>query len=127
MHADIGNVEYDDLAALYPGAIYPGILKSEDFFASEDYDTDFQGGDPDADQDSDLMEDAGSKTASPLRQRSLQTRSGNEKTQFVTDKASGKLRPMRYRDVVILLRSPGSMAESMIAVLKKTAYRLCGK
>lgn len=47
MHADIGNVEYDDLAALYPGAIYPGILKSEDFFASEDYDTDFQGEDPD--------------------------------------------------------------------------------
>ena len=43
MHADIGNVEYDDLAALYPGASYPGILKSEDFFASEDYDTDFQG------------------------------------------------------------------------------------
>lgn len=26
---------------------------------------------------------------------------------------------MRYRDVVILLRSPGSMAESMIAVLEE--------
>lgn len=120
MHADIGNVEYDDLAALYPGAIYPGILKSEDFFASEDYDTDFQGEILIADQDSDLMEDAGIEDRIAFEAKIIADKiRAMKKTQFVTDKASGKLRPMRYRDVVILLRSPGSMAESMIAVLEE--------
>lgn len=40
-----------------------------------------------------------------------------KESQTVTDKESGELRPMEYRDIVILLRSVSGMADTFVKVL----------
>lgn len=110
MHKDIGNVEYDDLAALYPGASY---------YPKADTDT-FQTEILIASRNQEEMEEAGIEDNISFEAKMIADKIHRmQGHQLVTDKKTGELRPMRYRDVVILLRSPGAMAEDMIAVLEE--------
>lgn len=108
MHRDLGGVEYDEAAALYPGAVYSeeqGTFSGEIWIA--DWDKEWIG-----------AGDWESKTAyetKVIADRILDLC----KTQYVTDKVTGKLRNMRFSDVVILMRSPNKYADEMISVLEE--------
>lgn len=107
MHSDLGDVEYDAAASLNYGAI--------DYEAKDGM---FDGEIIIADRVEDELEEADiddriSYEAKVIADRIHQLM----KTQQVTDRETKQLRPMRFSDVVILLRSPGSMAEQMVDVL----------
>lgn len=112
MARDLGNVEYDSKAALYPGAVYPDaeddkmfapellVLDSnEELLADEKY--------ADATEDKKLLE--AKLVAERIRQLMRE--------QKVTDKETGELRPAKYSDIVILLRSLSGWADAFAAVL----------
>ena len=109
MARDLGNVAYDDAAALYPGASYP---KSADaaMFAPEILLAD--GAD---ELLSDAPESADRKT---IEARLVADRIRKlTEHQLVTDRETGELRPVRHTDIVILLRSLSGMADTFAAVL----------
>lgn len=103
MKSDIGNITYDDQAALYPAAEFaegkPGM-----------FDTRILVADP----------ESGNRD---IKDRELEARAvGMEirrmmENQLVTDKETGRLRQIRYSDIVILLRSLGSWADTFLKVL----------
>lgn len=111
MARDLGNVEYDSDAALYPGADYPAaedeamfapeilVLDSNDELLEEDAE--------DAGGDKKLLE--ARLVAGRIKQMLRE--------QKVTDKATGELRGARYSDIVILLRSLSGWADAFAAVL----------
>ncbi len=110
MGADLGGIDYDEAAALYPGASFP------------------KGQDPDfvktevllVEKDSPLLEDG---EEGPENERELEALAiagkirsmvGAEK---ILDKETGEYRPLRYGDIVILLRSATGWAETFGEVL----------
>lgn len=108
MKDDIGNITYDDQAALYPGAVFPKGEKGM-------FDTRLLVIEPKA-EEKDLKPQELEARAVGMEIRNL------IKSQFVTGKMPGgddpgKLRPVRYSDIVILLRSPGSWADTFVKVL----------
>lgn len=109
MQADIGNVVYDEQAALYPGAVcYEASLEDPQMFVPE-----ILVGD---------VTEAGEETEERLayEARMVSERILNMREhQMVTDKSTGKLRPIRFSDIVILLRSPGSGGEVFVDVLRE--------
>lgn len=105
MRRDLGNVEYDAEAALYPGASYP---KGE-MFAPEILLVDSQ---------DELLEDTDLGDQKMLEAKMIANRIQKLKEeQLVTDKETGKLRPVRYSDIVILLRSLSGWAERFVEIL----------
>lgn len=107
MRKDLGNVEYDDAQALYAGAVYPE-------------DTSMQAEVILADSGEELLEDAG--LTDPVRYEAEIVSSRIRKMmreQKVTDKQTGKLRDIRYSDIVILLRSFGKYADTFLEVLEQ--------
>ncbi|MDE7313714.1 MAG: helicase-exonuclease AddAB subunit AddA [Eubacterium sp.] len=108
MHRDLGNVEYDQQAALYPGAAYPeckeaGMFQSELLLAL-------------ASQEE--LAEAGCKNAQEMEARMAAARIRElMEAQLVTDRDSGTLRKVRYRDIVILLRSITGWADTFLKVL----------
>ena len=111
MARDLGNVAYDDDAALYPGASYP---ESDDqiMFAPELLL---------ADSSDELLEDGEERTAEDkklIEARLVAQRIQKlMEEQLVTDKETGELRPVRYSDIVILLRSLSGWADAFAGVL----------
>lgn len=108
MGKGLGGVEYDEEAALYPGAEFPEI----DGEGSEDpYSTEY------------LV--IGKDEASSLTVREQEAAAIAQKirklygTFQVTDRESGKLRPVRYRDMAILLRTTAGWAEEFKRMLEK--------
>lgn len=112
MARDLGNVEYDSDAALYPGAVYPAaedgemfapelllVDSSEELLEDSDYGADFS--------DKKMLE---AKLAADRIKKLMQE-------QKVTDKATGELRSVRYSDIVILLRSLSGWADAFANVL----------
>ena len=102
MSKDIGGVAYDEKAALYAGAVYP---ENEG-------------------NDSELLliekpkkeEKISAKEAEAL---AIANKIKSMRQNFsVTDKASGELRPVRYSDIVILLRSNSGWDEPFKKVLE---------
>ena len=108
MHEDLGNVEYDAQAALYAGASYPAA-QQPDLFASELLLAQ-------ASQEELAQADAGSWRELEARMAAARIRELLE-TQLVTDRETGQLRPVRYRDIVILLRSITGWADTFLKVL----------
>ncbi|MDE6881542.1 MAG: helicase-exonuclease AddAB subunit AddA [Lachnospiraceae bacterium] len=127
MGQDVGGILYDDLAALHPGADYPVQEKEEAraanvtelllVDASEQAD-DFQGfgsssfeGPGDEGERLTAKEQEAYCVAAKIQElmRELQ----------VTDKESGTLRRLAYRDIVILLRTMSGWDESFKRVLEK--------
>ncbi|MGN0350041.1 MAG: helicase-exonuclease AddAB subunit AddA [Roseburia sp.] len=107
MHRDLGNVEYDEEAALYPGASYPKA--DEMMFAPEILLVDSQ---------DELLEDTDLTDQKLLEAKMLANRIQKLKEeQLVTDKETGELRPVKYSDIVILLRSLSGWAERFVEVL----------
>lgn len=108
MAADLGNVQYDDDAALYPGASYP-----EDTMRTELLLVDYK------DEDlSEIIEDEdGDKVQIEALLIANRIRSLMENG-MVTDKKTGQLRAVQYRDIVILSRSVATWGNTVAAVLK---------
>ncbi len=110
MARDLGNVEYDADAALYPGAVYPDSADAK-MFAPEillvDGEDELLADMEDAPDDKKQLEAA--MVATRIKKLMEQ--------QLVTDKETGALRPVRYSDIVILLRSLSGTADVFAAVL----------
>ena len=104
MCRDLGNVVYDENAALYPGADYPKAMDPA-MFAMEVLVADESGA-----EEMERVELEARMIASRIHEM-------RKEGQTVTDKESGELRPMEYRDIVILLRSVSGMADTFVKVL----------
>lgn len=104
MAADLGNVQYDDDAALYPGASYPKETMRPELLLVDYKDEDL----------SEIIEDKEQIEALLIanRIRSLMENG------MVTDKKTGQLRAVQYRDIVILSRSVATWGNTVAAVLK---------
>lgn len=107
MTPELGNISYDDAAALYPGADYPEevkdtptelLLLEKDTPALEDM----------KEQES-LQEIEAHAVAGRIRELV-----GREQ---VLDKKTGEYRPAAYRDCVVLLRAAAGWADSFVRVL----------
>ena len=127
MARSLGNVEYDAEAALYPGASYPAMPVQENPAgekAAEDEKVSgkqINGFTPEillADRNDELLEDTDFSDKKTLEAKMVAEKIRHlMKTQPVTDKATGELRMARYSDIVILLRSLSSWADSLVEVL----------
>lgn len=107
MDRDLGNVVYDADAALYPGASYP---------ASESFSPEVLL----VDSEDDLLEDTEYTDKKQLEAKMVADKIEKlMKTQLVTDKKTGELRPVRYSDIVILLRSLNGWADQFVSVLNE--------
>ena len=110
MAADLGKVQYDDDAALYPGAGYPE--------ADEDMKPELLLVDYKDEELSDIVEDEeGDKVqieALMIANRIKELMACGK----VTDKETGELRSPQYRDIVILSRSVASWGNTVSQVLK---------
>lgn len=104
MAADLGNVQYDDDAALYPGASYPKETMRPELLLVDYKDEEL----------SEIIEDKVQIEALLIanRIRSLMENG------MVTDKKTGQLRAVQYRDIVILSRSVATWGNTVAAVLK---------
>lgn len=108
MNQDIGNISYDDQAALYPGAVFPkgtpGMFDTELMVIQPE----------EGNQDVKTKE---------LEARAVGTKIRSLiKEQMVTEKMpddhhKGSLRKIQYSDIVILLRSLGGWADTFVKVL----------
>lgn len=102
MSRDKGGIAYDDRAALYVGAEYPeGPDSRSELLLAEKPE---QGSE----------ETARAREARMIAARIHRLRREHE----VTDKATGALRPVRYGDIVILLRTGSGWDEEFKAVLE---------
>lgn len=132
MAKDLGNVEYDAAAALYPGMEFPessdpGMFQTEVLLADPgDWEAGENGSLKSADTvDSESMENGasgyaggGGKDGNPEAVMIAEKIRRLMEEQQVTDKQTGQLRSMEYRDVVILLRGIGSFGQELTEVLK---------
>ena len=108
MAADLGNVQYDDDAALYPGASYPEETMRPELLLVDYKDEDL----------SEIIEDEdGDKVQIEALLIANRIRSLMENG-MVTDKKTGQLRAVQYRDIVILSRSIATWGNTVAAVLK---------
>ncbi len=107
MKKDLGNIAYDEAAALHPGAAYPesGGMEPEVLLA---------------DAKDELLEEAGLSDPIELEAELVAARIRRMmRTQNVTDAVTKKLRKIRYSDIVILLRSFGNYADTFLSVLER--------
>lgn len=105
MGPDLGLIDYDDEAALYPGATYPKTDEAAvRMFVTE--------------RKKETLLALGMRSAAEAECRMI-AREINRlvREEHVTDAATGTLRDIRYRDIVILLRSPGSTGELLVRTL----------
>ncbi len=103
MKADIGNITYDAKAALYPGAAFPegeaGMFETELLVIEPE------------EENKDLKtQELEAKAAGFEIQRLMQA-------QKVTAEQPETLRPLRYSDIVLLLRSMSGWADIFVKVL----------
>ena len=103
MSRETGGIAYDERAALYPGAVFPKSqgCESEVLLVEK----------PDKDGGMDAKEAEGLGIARKIKEL---------KGSFqVTDRESGSLRPVKYSDMVILLRTNSGWDEEFKSVLEK--------
>lgn len=140
MHKDLGGVEYDDRAALYPGAKFPEIPKQSD---ADNSDFDFASGRADLEAkkigriESDsfnsdcelILNDIGKEEKESLNleetDRELEAKTVAIRIRqllaegLVLDKETGEYRRPSYKDIVILTRSVRGWADIFSEVLKE--------
>ncbi len=107
MHRDLGNVDYDDNAALYHGAVYPmnAHMETEVLLL---------------DEKDELLDDQQEIGKKRLEASMVATRIKRlMKESYVTDKESKELRPVRYSDIVILFRSIKDWGREFVSVLEE--------
>lgn len=114
MGRDVGDVEYDEAAALYPGAHFP--------------ETDFPGSEKGADtavevllaeaDGPELSEEKGAKMRQELEALVLAGKIRELEGAYpVLDRETGRYRPARYGDMAILLRTASGWADTFVKVL----------
>lgn len=100
----LGGVEYDQEAALYPGASYPEGQSSS-------FDTEY------------MIVGKNENSRLTVREQEAVAIAGKIRELYgsfqVTDKETGLLRPVRYSDMVILLRTTSGWAEEFRSVLEE--------
>ena len=105
MGSRIGGVEYDDEAALYAGASYPREN------AEQSFDTEY------------LVIGKDENSPFSVRAQEAAVIAGKIKEMYrnfqVTDKDTGMLRPVKYCDMVILLRTNAGWADEFKSVLER--------
>lgn len=111
MRPELGGVDYDEEAALYQGAVFPESETGTEDSAADPYRTEYLviG----KDEESRLTTRGQEAAAIAHKIRELYA------SLKVTDKETGKLRPVRYSDIVILLRTTAGWAEEFKAVLEQ--------
>lgn len=110
MHSEVGGIEYDEAAALYLGANYPDDTSGEDVFKPELLLFELK---DDEGEKAEMKAAEGEAVMIANRIKMLMAK------EQVTDKESGKLRPVRYEDIVILVRSIGTLTDKLQEVLKR--------
>lgn len=101
MRESCGGIDYDERAELYPGASYPEPEPEPEL----------------------LLADAGSCEGQPEEIEALMTAEkihslmDPDSGMKVYDSRTGEYRPLKYRDIVILLRSTAGWADTMVRVL----------
>lgn len=102
MGESLGGVAYDEDAALYPGAVYPdyGHNQTETILIGKDKESRLS-----------AREQEAAVIAGRIKKllREFQ----------VTDKETGELRPVKYSDIVILLRTTSGWAEDFKRIFEK--------
>lgn len=121
MTRNLGNVEYDEAAALYTGAEYPvpeeNVPEREEGISAGGK-TVFAPEILLLDSGEELLEDSGITDKKQLEARMIGNRIRQMmKEQLVTDKKTGKLRRAKYSDIVILLRSLSGWADTFASTL----------
>lgn len=111
MRPELGGVDYDEEAALYQGAVFPKSETGTEDPAANPYRTEYLviG----KDEESRLTTRGQEAAAIAHKIRELYA------SLKVADKETGKLRPVRYSDIVILLRTTAGWAEEFKAVLEQ--------
>lgn len=113
MTRGLGGVEYDDSAALYAGAAFPETKGNE---------TELLLVDTAEDEESGLWAEPGEELS--VREKEAMAVAARIKElmadQMVVDKQTKELRPLEYRDIVILTRSMKGVAEVFAEVLKES-------
>lgn len=116
MGKDLGGVEYDEAAALYPGASFPDAEK-EEFYTTEVLlaRKDVAEWNEDGESTSLAEEAADQELEARMIGKRILEMVGREQ---VLDKETGTYRPVRFRDCVILLRTMTGWSEVFVQVLK---------
>lgn len=128
MTRSLGNVEYDEDAALYPGADYPeleGAGERKKGLKLVLIDLDKQ--ETAAYLEENQLEAGPDSTAAEAHAAAAEIRrvTDPEKGQMVLDKETGSYRHASYRDVVILLRSLTGRVETYLDVLTAEGIPAC--
>lgn len=115
MHRSLGGVEYDQDAALYPAARFPDPVQQGEMTGTDNppaapYEPEFlvaltgEDGESAKEREARMIADRIRKLVGKLP---------------VRDKETGALRPARYQDIVILLRSPSGWDEDFKRILEE--------
>ena len=109
MQESLGGITYDDSAALYPGAVYP------DAPAGNPYGTELL---LSVSADPETGETAGKSAAIEAEAYMTARRIRELMGSLQVSDGGGGLRPLQYRDCVVLLRSAAGWADTFVRVLK---------
>lgn len=117
MSKALGGVEYDEAAALKPGALYPPeqekLNERNGYFGKTELVL-LSGDGNEANPD--LREAEAFYIAKRIK--GLMNLSDRERAYRVFDRKTQGLRPVEYRDIVILMRSPASGARELVNILE---------
>lgn len=117
MTGKVGNVEYDEHAALYVGASYPEPPESG---TQDIYRTELLIATPDSLAVAEGGEDSEAYTEKETEAVMVANRISRMVGSFpVTDAATGELRPARYSDIVILFRTAAGWDEDFRRILSE--------
>ena len=103
MKRDVGGVEYDRAAALYAGAAYPSPAEKDAYKTRILL----------AESGADELEESGAENAKELEAAMIASEICRVMEHQLISDGEGGLRPVKYSDIVILLRSPGSWGDEL--------------
>ena len=125
MSRKIGGIEYDEKAALYPGAVYPAAedpaYRSELLLLSKPAkEAEADGASAKNPMDAESAITGNYDNVRQLEAMAIATRIKElRETLKVTEKSTGELRPVRYSDMVILLRTTSGWDEEFKKILEQ--------
>ncbi len=118
MRKELGGVEYDDQAALYLGADYEPIVRTDgtseneaELLLLDSTEVEMPG---DIEAGTEILDGTGKQLEALMVAKRIKELVGKAK---VRDKETGEYRPAEYRDIVILSRSAKGWADVFAAVL----------
>ena len=129
MHRDLGGIEYDDSAALYPGADYarPGDGGAEERTTDPLREAELPAGADAFRTELLLLDRESTEEDSREAEARMIARRIHEliRTGIVTDREKGGFRHAEYRDIVVLTRSIKGWAETFTTVFAQEGIPAC--